>query len=309
MTGNPYGLDADVLAFIAKSESFYPASANAVSPTENRAIYDRMCAAFDHPRPEGVTVTEHALAAPGRILTVRFYTPAAAVAGRLALYLHGGGFVVGGLHSHDGVCAELAEASGITVGALDYRLAPEHVYPAALDDAEAAYLHIGGCFPRLVLVGDSAGGNLAAALCMRLRRKAARMPRGQVLIYPGLHPQAGHAIGSWRENAPMLRATDSLVYRHLYVGHGDASTTDDPELAPLAARSFAGLPPAAIFAADVDPLAEDSALYAEALSAAGVPVTFDPGLGLVHGHLRGRHMAPRIASTFSAIAEAIARLA
>ncbi len=215
-------LDHEVGAFIAKSEAFYPASANEATPAENRAIYDRMCAAFDQPRPPGLAVTDETLRAtdPTRALPIRRYLPAGAPAGRLVLYFHGGGFVVGGLHSHDGLCAELAAASERQLVALDYRLAPEHLYPAALDDAEAAYLALYATMPRIVLAGDSAGGNLAAALCLRLRRKGLPLPVGQVLIYPGLHPKAGRAAGTWRAEVPMLRASDILVYRRLYTGQG-----------------------------------------------------------------------------------------
>jgi acetyl esterase len=299
-------LDDEVRAFIAKSESFYPASANEASPAENRAIYDRMCAAFDRPRPPGLAVTDETLraTAPTRALPIRRYRPANAPTGRLVLYFHGGGFVVGGLHSHDGICAELATTSERELVALDYRLAPEHLYPAALDDAEAAYLSLYAATPRIVVAGDSAGGNLAAALCLRLRRKALPLPIGQVLIYPGLHPKAGRAAGTWRAEVPMLRASDILVYRHLYTGQ-NANDTDDAELAPLAARDFTGLPPAAVFAADIDPLAEDAADYVAALKAAGVAATLDPGTGLVHGHLRGRHSSARIARNFAAIAAAL----
>ncbi|WP_158800756.1 alpha/beta hydrolase fold domain-containing protein [Acidisoma sp. L85] len=299
-------LDDEVRAFIAKSESFYPASANEASPAENRTIYDRMCAAFDRPRPPGLVVTDETLSAtdPARTLPIRRYRPPSAPRGRLVLYFHGGGFVVGGLHSHDGVCAELAAASEHELVALDYRLAPEHLYPAALDDAEAAYLSLHSTAQRIVVAGDSAGGNLAAALCLRLRRKGLPLPVGQVLIYPGLHPKAGRAEGTWRADVPMLRASDILVYRRLYTGQ-DASDTKDAELAPLAAKDFAGLPPAAIFAADIDPLAEDAADYAAALRAAGGAATLDPGIGLVHGHLRGRHSSARIKRNFSEIAAAL----
>jgi acetyl esterase len=302
-------LDDEVRAFIAKSEAFYPASANEASPAENRAIYDRMCAAFDRPRPPGLSVTDETLHAsdPSRALPIRRYSPAGAPTDRLVLYFHGGGFVVGGLHSHDGICAELAAASERELVALDYRLSPEHLYPAALDDAEAAYLALYATVPRIVVAGDSAGGNLAAALCLRLRRKGLPLPIGQVLIYPGLHPQAGRATGSWRADVPMLRASDILVYRRLYTGR-DAADTEDAELAPLAAREFAGLPPAAVFAADIDPLAEDSADYVAALEAAGVAAILDPGIGLVHGHLRGRHSSARISRNFAAIAEALRSL-
>lgn len=302
-----YSLDAEVAAFVARSDSFYPAETNTASVAENRATYDRMCRAFDRPYPPGVAAEDGVLHAqhPPRDVPWRRYRPEAAAPGRTILYCHGGGFVVGGLGSHDAICADLAAGARAVLVALDYRLAPEHVYPAALDDAEAAYDALLACGERVVVAGDSAGGNLAAALCLRLRRLGKVMPLGQVLIYPGLHPRPGRAAGTWRENVPMLSAADSVAYCRLYTGRLDIATTDDPELAPLAACDFSGLPEAAIFAADIDPLAEDGADYAAALRAAGVAVSLHAGDGLVHGYLRGRHDSARITAAFAAITAAL----
>ncbi len=302
-----YRLDAEVAAFVARSQSFYPASANTASVAESRATYDRLCHAFDRPYPFGIAAGDGVLHArnPAREIPWRSYRPQAAVPGRTILYLHGGGWVVGGLASHDSICADLAAGTGTTLAALDYRLSPEHLYPAALDDAEAAYEALTSSGQRVVVAGDSAGGNLAAALCLRLRRLGRAPPSGQVLIYPGLHPRAGRAIGTWREAVPMLSAADSIAYRRLYTGRQDVGSTDDPELAPLAAPDLSGLPQAAIFAADVDPLAEDSADYAAALRAAGIAVSLHTGEGLVHGYLRGRHQSARIGAAFAAIVAAM----
>jgi acetyl esterase len=302
-----YELDAEVAAFVRRSESFAPPAGAVASPADMRAGYDRLCAAFHAPYPPGLLATDGVLEAsgPARTLPWRRYTPEAAMPDCTVLYLHGGGFVVGGLGSHDSICAELAAGAGTTLLALDYRLAPEQRYPAALDDAEAAFDALAASGQRVVVGGDSAGGSLAAALCLRLRRLGKPLPIGQLLIYPGLHPHAGRAVGTWRENLPMLRAAESVGYRRLYTGRSDSDYTRDPELAPLAAADFSGLPRAAIFAAEIDPLAEDSSDYAAALQAAGVTATLHPGEGLVHGYLRGRHSSVRIAAAF---AEIVARL-
>jgi acetyl esterase len=303
---SPFDLDSQVRAFIQRTDSFYEGVAADAPLAEMRRAYDSMCAAFSLPHPAGLRARDGILHArdPARELRVRSFATPDAIPGRVVLFLHGGGFVVGGLDSHDSICADLAAGAEVAIVALDYRLAPEHRYPAALDDAEAAYDDLLDSHQAVILAGDSAGATLAAALCLRLRRKAKPMPWAQVLIYPMLHPDAGRAIGGPKAEAPLLPAASLPVYQHHYTGAPGGIVTD-PEIAPLATKDFAGLPPTAIFAADIDPLAEDAHDYAEALKAAGVPVTFDPGRGLVHGFLRGRATSDRIAEAFSAIVSAL----
>ena len=301
-------VDAEVATFIARTESFYPSSTNRATPQENRAVYDRMCAAFRAARPAGVAVTDfsvHAGQNPSRTLAMRRYT-----AGRsdtLLLYLHGGGFVVGGLESHDDVCAELCASAGVDVVALDYRLAPEHVYPAALDDTEAAFAHLGAAGHRVIVGGDSAGGNLAAALCLRAKRLGGAMPSGQLLIYPGL---GGDPFRNGERNldAPLLSVRDSGGYRALYAGGESNIPRDDPEFAPLCATDLTGLPPAAIFAAGIDPLRQDAEDFAALLAAAGVATMFRSEPGLVHGYLRARHTSRAARRSFDAIAGALRQM-
>lgn len=300
-------LDPDITAFIAKTESFYPASANQATPAENRATYDRMCAAFHQPRPPGVRVVDTVLVASGpwRELVLRNYSVAAAQPGVALLYLHGGGYVVGGLESHDDICAELCAGASIEVAALDYRLAPEHAYPAALDDAEAAYRSLIGAGYRVIVGGDSAGGALAAALCLRLMRLNAELPCGQVLIYPGL---GGDPFRSGPRNleAPLLRAIDSGSYRDAYAG--GKIPDGDPEFAPLCASDLRELPQAAIFSAGIDPLRQDSEDYAALLMASGVPTAYRNDPGLVHGYLRARHASRAAGRAFDALTHVIASM-
>ncbi|HEY6433299.1 MAG TPA: alpha/beta hydrolase [Acetobacteraceae bacterium] len=300
-------LDPEMAAFVARTEQFYPAAANAAPPAENRAAYDRMCAAFRAARPAGVQTADTSLfaTAPARELRLRRYRGAGVGDTAVLLYLHGGGFILGGLDSHDDVCAELCQGAAIEVASLDYRLAPEHPYPAALDDTEAAYRGLLAADRRIVVGGDSAGGNLTAALCLRLRRLGLPQPAGQLLIYPGLGGSASVA----HAQAPLLSAEDSLRYRQLYAGPGRAVPVGDSEFAPLRARDFRGLPPAAIFAAAIDPLCEDAAEFAARLRADGVQVTHRNEPGLVHGYLRARHASRRAAHSFGAIIAALRVLA
>ncbi|KAJ33461.1 lipase, partial [Agrobacterium tumefaciens] len=248
--------DPQVLAFIRKTEASYPAQANTASAVENRAYYDAMCANFRAPRPENVVVVDREIGG----VPCRIYGLASPVC---VLYLHGGGFVVGGLDSHDDVCAEIADATSLQTISVDYRLAPEHLWPAQINDVEAVWRALDR---PVVVVGDSAGGLLAAALC--LSQKSRRQPLGQVLIYPGLGGDGDAA--SYRDNAeaPLLRASDVIVYRDLLFG---GASPRDPIARPLKAPDLSGLAPAFIVTADVDPLRDDGADYAERLSAAGVP--------------------------------------
>jgi len=306
-----YRLDDEVAAFVADTESFYAAAGNDPGIAERRTRYEAMCRAFQSPYPAGLAIQDGAFSAPDPVRKIpwRRYRPPGSRSDRTVLYLHGGGFVLGGIASHDSSCADLAAASGIALLALDYRLSPEDRYPAALDDVEAAYAGLAADGQRVVVAGDSAGGTLAAALCLRLRRLGKTPPLGQVLIYPALHPAAGRAAGTWRGDVPMLRARDVLEFRRLYTGASGDEPATDPELAPLAAADFSRLPEAAIFAADIDPLAEDSSDYAQALRRAAGTATLHPGEGLVHGYLRGRHRSARIAAAFAAIAVSLRDLA
>jgi acetyl esterase len=301
-----FDLDSQVRDFIRRTESFNEGSGPDAPVADLRAAYDRMCAGFALPHAPGLRARDGVLHAhnPDRTLRVRSFATPDAIPGRVVLYFHGGGFILGSLDSHDSICADLAAGAEVAIAALDYRLSPEHRYPAALDDAEAAYDDLLDSHQAVIVAGDSAGATLAVALCLRLRRLGKPMPWAQVLIYPMLHPDVGRAVGGPKAEAPLLPAANLAGFWRAYTG-GEPEITTDPELAPLATQDFAGLPPAAIFAAEVDPLAGDAHDYAEALRAAGVTVSFHPGHGLVHGYLRGRAMSGRIAEAFSAVVSAL----
>jgi acetyl esterase len=302
--------DPEVLRFVAEALAHAEGSAEVA---ESRLAYDRMCAAFRAPRPPGVVVSDTGLAAaePERTIAVREYRRGDPPAGggpgggRAVLYLHGGGYILGGLDSHDDICAEMCAGTGLAVVAVDYRLAPEWVFPAALDDAWAVFRHLlrRGC--EVVVAGDSAGGNLAAALCVRARRLGAPQPARQVLIYPQLALDG--RSDSYREHAqaPMLSAAACARYLALHAGPGPIAEALLPELAPLAARSFAGLAPAFVVTADIDPQRDDGRDYVTRLEEAGVIAEWRNELQLVHGFLRARHLSRRAAASFAAILEAL----
>jgi acetyl esterase len=305
---SPMPSDPEVVAFIERTLAFYPADTFGYTTAQNRALYDRYAAALRAPRPAAIRIEDFTISAEGpqRLIPARAYRSGSGTAA--VLYLHGGGFVLGGLESHDDVCAELADKTAIDVISLDYRLAPEHLHPAQLDDAEAAYLSLLDRYGRVIVAGDSAGGNLTAALCLRCRTRGHAQPAGQVLIYPGLGGDAN--AGSYLENAdaPMLTREECLHYAKVRSGGTARRDITDPELSPLLAADFSGLPPAFVVTADIDPLRDDGRHYVERLKAAGVPAEYRNEPQLVHGYLRARSRSRRAADSFTAICAAISKL-
>ncbi|MFN3578388.1 MAG: alpha/beta hydrolase [Tabrizicola sp.] len=289
-------IDAPTWAFIRKTNASYPENTATLSIAEQRAIYDRMCAAFDAPYPSGVTSHD----APIAGVPCRSYPGAKPT----VLYLHGGGFVVGGLHSHDGICADIRAATGLTVVAADYRLSPEHRHPAAFDDACAVARHLAAQGP-LILAGDSAGANLAAAACHALRGNP--QIRGQVLIYPGLGGDLDAGSYLAHARAPLLTRDDVLFYKD--IRHDGPAPEADPTVSPLKDTDFTGLPPTLAIAAECDPLADDAPAYAAKITAAGGRAWAITEPGLVHGYLRARHSVPRAAESFARITAAISAFA
>jgi len=287
-------LAEDMRAFIRQTEAAYPPDAAGFTVAEQRQFYDRMCQAFDQPHPPGLRSEDHLLGG----VPCRVYTPENAHPGVTAIYFHGGGFVVGGLHSHDAICAELSAGARVRLIAVDYRLSPEHRHPAAYDDACAVVRAVEGA---KVLAGDSAGGNLAAAVAAHLPAIAA-----QVLIYPGLGGAPDLPSYTRHAGAPMLTAADVAYYADIRFDEGTTQGQDDPTAAPLRAPGFAHVPPTALFAAECDPLASDAVEYAARLTEAGVPVTLTVEPGLVHGYLRARHMAAGAQASFARITAALA---
>lgn len=286
-----YPLSQAMSAFIDKTQSFNTPDDSLAG---SRQAYAQMCRAFTPPRPEALAVEDFELAA----VAVRAYHPQVETPSEgwpCILYLHGGGWVVGDLDSHDFICMELAAALGVLVVAVDYRLAPEHPFPAGFEDCLSVWRHLADapftldpC--RRLVVGDSAGGNLAAALCLALRDAGQPLPRAQVLIYPALGGPAHLPSRHECSDAPLLNSSDLESYHALYL----SGTQPSPLAMPLLANDLSGLPPALIVVAQWDPLRDDGVLYSERLNAAGGTSTLYLGEGLVHGCLRGRGRVPEV---------------
>ncbi|MBF6345379.1 alpha/beta hydrolase [Nocardia cyriacigeorgica] len=204
------------------------------------------------------------------------------------VYLHGGGFVLGTLDGADELCRAIAHGSGWAVVSLEYRLAPENPYPAALEDCVDAYAWLLrsaadlGIDPnRMAIGGDSAGGNLAVALCLYRRDEGSDLPVAQVLAYPAVDDT--FSSPSWSEfaDAPLLGAAEGRWLWEQYVGAGHPG--GDPLAAPLRAQSLHGLPPALVITAEVDPIRDDAEAYAQRLRDAGVAVSSTRYTGVFHG--------------------------
>jgi acetyl esterase len=223
-------------------------------------------------------------------IPIRIYRPGlSAEPIAVEVYFHGGGWVVGDLDSHDAICRAVANRAGCVVVSVDYRLAPESPYPAALEDAYAATRWVAdhaasiGADPyRLAVGGDSAGGNLATAVCLLARERGGPAIALQILVYPVI--DGGCATGSYEEFAQdfSLERDDMLWYWDQYLGDQDRL---QPLVSPLRATDLGGLPPALIITAGYDPLRDEGEAYAQRLREAGVPTTLTRYDGVIHGFL------------------------
>ena len=300
-------IDGEIQRFIDETNDFYPADAVNFSIPEQRRWYNKLCEAFSQPRPDEVTAEDHILSLPGRQIGLRHYHHKDGREDAVILFLHGGGFILGGLESHDDSCNEICATTGLDIVAVDYRLCPEYRHPAAYEDALAAFDHLILKGRPVILVGDSAGGTLCASLARARSAHSGGNLLGQVLIYPSLGADLDTPSMKAQTDAPGLTREDIKYYMKMRAG--DDIPEADPSFLPMAANTFAGLPPSALFAAEIDPLCDDCAIYAGKLRSEGIPVHDQVDLGLIHGHLRARRMSEKAAKSFSDICRAITLLA
>lgn len=238
-----------------------------------------------------VRVEDRTIDGPAGPLAIRIYWPPTTSVLPAVVFFHGGGFVLGDLDTHDGTCRQHAVGAGAVVVSVAYRLAPEHPYPAAVDDAWAATEwvaahgeEIGADAERLAVAGDSAGGTLAAVVAQRARDNGGPPIAFQLLWYPSTVWDT--SLPSFRENAaaPILGRDAVAAFSRWYAGEVDLSDPP-PGMAPGRAKNLAGLPPAYIAVAGHDPLRDDGIRYGELLAAAGVGVDVHNAETLVHGYL------------------------
>jgi acetyl esterase len=284
-------IDPNAAALIEVLEQHFPRLERGVtSAPEARAVAKQL------PRPTEVEpvarVEDRTVPGPAGDIPVRVYRPADDGATRPGVvYFHGGGFVICDLDSHDGACRRLANAVDAVVVSVDYRLAPEHRWPAAADDAFAATAwvaahadELGVDGDRLAVAGDSAGGNLTAVVAQMARDRGGPVLAFQLMIYPVTDLSATRSEHvSQTENASgyFLTVDQMEWYREQYLG-GDADG-EEPYASPLKAGSLVGLPAACVVTAEMDPLRDEGEAYGRALRAAGVPVALHRAPGMFHG--------------------------
>jgi acetyl esterase len=287
----PVVLDPDAAAvYQAFLESGRPPY-DTVSPTEARELYLQGRIYTNPEPPQLKSAAPLTIPAPHGAIAARSYTPLTLRNNALApclVFFHGGGWVIGDLDSHDVVCRKLADEGELIVIAIDYRRAPEHRFPAAFDDAFATTKWIaahardlGIDASRLVVGGDSAGGNLAAAVAIAARDSSGPAITAQMLVYPVTDLSMTHP--SHREPETSLLLSHSLIrwFRDQYLA--SAADIDDWRASPLRARTLAGLPPAYVLTAGADPLRDEGDEYAARLEQAGVIVTHRTFPGQFHG--------------------------
>ena len=262
-----------------------------VSAVEARRLYKETRAALSPPVPAVAAVRDLAASGPEGPIALRLYRGLGAQAGALPalVYFHGGGWTIGDLDTHDIICRTLANNARCAVVAVDYRMGPEHKFPAAVEDCVAATRWVaeqaaalGVDAARIAVGGDSAGGNLATVVAITLRDAGGPPLVFQALVYPATDQRMDSASHSRFGEGYLLTRDNMLWFRDNYLAPGDY---DDWRASPIRAADLARLPPAHIITAGYDPLVDEGRAYSDRLLAAGVPVLYECFEGMAHGFL------------------------
>ena len=265
---------------------------HALTPEQARADMRAQVPAVSGTLAAVARVDDRTVPGAAATLPVRIYTPQGTGPFPGIVYFHGGGFVIGDLETHDPLCRQIAARTGAVVCAVHYRLAPEHPFPAAADDAVAAarwfMAHAddaGVDRDRLFVMGDSAGGTLATVTALAVRDQLGPHLRGQILVYPITdHVDAGAAsYTEFADGYGLTRDGMRWFLRHYAADPHDAT---DPRVCPVRMPTLRGLPPAFVVTAEYDVLRDEGERYAERLREDGVDVTFERAAGLHHGFIR-----------------------
>ena len=300
-------VDPHVAAVLEALAGFGAPPMHEGTPDDGRAAYLHMTVGLRAPEHVVAVGAVEDAEVPGAAgpLRARVYRPEGPGPFPLVAFFHGGGWVIGDLDTHDNMARNVCRGAGAVVVSADYRLAPEHPFPAAADDAVAVARHLaahGGEFGgdgRLAVAGDSAGGNMAAVAAQALTRDGTPLA-GQFLIYPAVDARGGYP--SRAQNAKGYLLEDDTI--DWFLGHyaGPSRDNDDPRLSPLHG-DLAGLPPAVIVTAEYDPLRDEGEAYGKALEAAGVRADVRRCQGMIHGFFDMGAVSPAAAA---AVAECCA---
>ena len=281
-------LDPQVRKVLDRLEALGNPELDELTPVEARELADAGFPPLAGPGAQDVTTTDRTFPGPAGAIPIRVYTPTGGERPRpVVVFFHGGGWVIGNIGTHDATCRDLTSAAGVVLLSVDYRLAPEHRFPAAVEDCFAAleWVHahadeVGGTPDLVAVAGDSAGGNLAAVTAMLARDRHGPPLRFQLLVYPGVGVTEDQ--DSVRDNGEgyLLTQRDMEWFTKHYLGpEGDIT---DPRFDPIYA-DLTGVAPAHVITCEYDPLRDGGAAYAARLRACGVPVTERCYDGQIHG--------------------------
>ncbi len=245
-------------------------------------------------RPELYRIWNHKVPCQDHEIPIRIFSPSEEIASRpVLIFIHGGGWVTGNIDSYNGVCSDMAHITGCTVASIDYRLAPEHRFPAGLEDCYTAAKEIFRESAQfqvreedIVLIGDSAGGNLSAAVSLLAKDRGEFMPRRQILIYPAVHNDHSDAspFPSIRENGSGYLLTSKRVCEYMELYQSSPSDLENPYYAPLLAKDLRGQPKTLIVTAEFCPLRDEGEAYGQRLGEAGNEVEIRRMPDALHGY-------------------------
>lgn len=282
------GLDSQIKALLAQMQEQGTPPVHTLTPEAARATRNPLFIELGGARVDMEKTEDRIIPGPGGDIPVRLYRPRAEGPLPVLIYLHGGGWVIGNLDTHDGPCRSLAQGASCAVVSVDYRLAPEHKFPSAVEDAYAATCwvaengrRINLDTSRVAVGGDSAGGNLAAVVCLISRDRGGPPLCGQLLVYPVTDLSSLDGDSYRRHGEGYMLTRDGMAYyrAHYLTAEADAL---NPYASPLLAEDLSGLPPACILTAEFDVLTDEAAAYAARLKEAGIPVRYTCFKGMIH---------------------------
>ena len=310
------GVDPELQPILDLVNATPPPVPDASNVADLRAAFAALCSTFGD-GPTMADEVDDTVAGSGGEVPVRRYRPRSAPAGPAGalVYFHGGGFVLGGIETHHQLCRHLADASGTVVVSVGYRLAPEHPFPAAVDDALAATraavergVEWGIDPTRVAVGGDSAGGNLAAVVARRWRDEPDPRLRLQVLLYPVCDLSHDPVrFPSLAEKARGYLLTSEIMRFFAAAYLPDATLRSHPDASPIRSTDLSGLPPAHVVVAGHDPLRDEGLAYARRLTEAGVPVEVIRDDGAVHAYLQMADLSGRALTAVQEVAGAVRR--